>query len=498
MILDGNDIELREDDDIEFEIDLDTFLPCYQHLITSDEVFDIDFLYGGRDSGKSRHTAMQLIKDCMEQEYFKCLLIRKVLNTVRSSQFDLIKSIIDEWYEDQPDLKDQIWKINESRMEIICTLNGNGFFGRGLDDVGRIKSFNNPSHCWIEEGNQITNDDFVVILTSLRAKQRVKTWFTFNPECEVTYTDFWLWQEYFSHTSDLSWTWTKLVNVDGEMIEFKVRATHTTYKDNRYCSPQRKALYEGYKGSKNNSYWYQTYTLGLWGYKKSGMEFWKCFDPSLHVATLKYRPETTIHVVCDNNVTPYISVQIWQIDTANKQLQQIHEIPCEHPNNTAKKAAARTAAYLRSIDYTNVLYLYGDPSANARNTIDDEGRSFFAKFQAELNAEGYTKIANRVQRIAPGVALSGAFINEIYESNLYGWRIFIHDHCRKSIEDYTLTKENAEGGILKKKETDEDTKVSYERYGHFSDCKRYFVTTVLGNEFIKYKSRKRASSKAVE
>jgi hypothetical protein len=52
-----------------------------------------------------------------------------------------------------------------------------------------------------------------------------------------------------------------------------------------------------------------------------------------------------------------------------------------------------------------------------------------------------------------------------------------------------MAKENAEGGILKKRETDKETKVSYERYGHFSDCKRYFITTILKNEFIQYKSR---------
>jgi phage terminase large subunit len=473
----------------EVEIEDDIFLPCYLHLVHSEQFFDIDFLYGGRDSGKSRHIAMQLVVDCMSEKYFKCLMVRKILNTVRDSQYSLVKSIIEEW-----GLK-HIFSFHDTRMEIICRENGNGFYGRGLDDVGRIKSFNNPSHCWVEEGNQIDNDDLVIVLTSLRAEQRVKTWFSFNPECDVNYTDFWLWQEYFSHTTQLSFTWVKTVDTDDGPVQFNIRATHTTYKDNPYCKPQRKALYESYKNSKNNAYWYQTYTLGLWGYKRTGGEFWKCFDEAVHTREVQVEPGT-IHLVVDNNVNPYIAAQAWQVFPDKRLLRQVNEFPCEHPDNTAKKAALRVARWLVQIDYKNPVYLYGDPSANAKSTVDPDGRSFFDVFVATLQAAGF-KVINRVQKSAPEVALSGAFVNENYESNFAGWRIEIGTNCRKSIEDYTMTKEDKDGKILKKREQNKDTKVSFERYGHFSDDKRYIVTTVLMSEFNQYKARfRRMGSKA--
>lgn len=473
----------------EVEIYDDIFLPCYLHLFHGSEIFDIDFLYGGRDSGKSRHIAMQLIIECMTASYFKCLMIRKVLNTVRDSQYNLIKSIIEDWG------LSELFSFNDTRLEIRYKENGNGFYGRGLDDVGRIKSFNSPSHCWIEEGNQITADDFVVVLTSLRAEQRVKTWFSFNPECEMNYTDFWLYQEWFSHTTDLSFTWNKSIDVDGEQIEFKIRTTHTTYRDNPYCTPQRKALYESYKNSKNNAYWYQTFTLGLWGYKRTGGEFWKCFEETKHVRDSQIT-SSTIHIVVDNNVNPYITVDVWQIELAKKKLTQAHEIPCSHPDNTASKAAMRTVKWLRQIQYNQPVYLYGDPSANAKSTVDDNGKSFFDKYRAVLVAEGF-KIVDRIQRSAPEVAQSGSFINEIYESSYMGWSIEINSTCRSSIEDYVMAKEDAEGKILKKRETDPETKVSFERYGHHSDCKRYFITTVLANEFNQYKSRGKRGPTAV-
>lgn len=466
---------------ITINVPKEKFLPCYRHLLDTKEFFDIDFLYGGRDSGKSRQIAQELVVDCLRESYFKCLLIREVLNTVRDSQYSLIKSVIEEW-----NIK-HLFSFNDTRLEIKC-INGNGFFGRGLDDVGRIKSFANPSHCWIEEGNQITAEDFVVVLTSLRANQRVKTWFSFNPECDVTYTDFWLWQEWFSHTDKLSWTWTTTIETDEGPVEFKARATHTTYKDNPYCKPQRKALYESYKNSKNNAYWYQTYTLGLWGYRRTGGEFWKCFDEVQHTADVSINRDSVIWVIADNNVNPYIAVQFWQVDVKSKKLIQVHELPCEHPNNTAAKAGKAAAKYLDSISYQLPINIGGDPSANAKSTVDDEGRSFFDKFKAAIREGGF-QVVDKVGRSAPAVAQSGSFINEIYESNYGGWSIVISKACRKSIEDYNMAKEDAEGKILKKRETDKDTKASFERYGHFSDDKRYFITTVLPDLFLQYKSR---------
>lgn len=465
------------------------FLPCYYHLLNDggeflSEFFDIDFLYGGRDSGKSRHIAMQLVIDCMESPYFKCLTIRKVLNTVRDSQYELLKSVIQDWG------LEKLFKFNESRLEIVFKANGNGFYGRGLDDVGRIKSFNNPSHCWIEEGNQISSTDFVVILTSLRAAQRVKTYFSFNPECDQNYVDFWLYQDWFSHTSELSWTWTKTitlrikgVNTD---VEFKARATHTTYKDNQFCQPQRIALYEGYKNSKNNAYWYQTYTLGLWGYKRTGGEYLKCFTEEGHITDKGYEKDYPLHIVGDNNVNPYIAIQAWQVYYDRKVLRQVAEFPCRTPSNTAAKAAHSVLTWMQRIEYGNVVFIYGDATANKKSTEDDEGRSFWDKFIGRFIG-AKKRVVNRVGKTNPGVSVSGAFVNEILEAELEGWKIEINVECRVSIEDYIMTKEDMNGNVYKVMKKDEETGISQQKYGHFTDDLRYFTTAVLPNEFKKYK-----------
>lgn len=473
--------------EINITISKDKFLPIYRPLILSEDVYDIDFLYGGRDSGKSRHIAMQLVVECLRSTYFRCLLIKKELYTIRGSQYQTIKDVIEEWG------ITHLFAFNSSRLEIVCTINGNGFYGKGLDDAGKVKSFANPSCCWIEEGNQITAEDFVIIQTSLRTNTgKVKVWFSFNPECEVTYSDFWLWQEYFSHTEQLSFTHHKTIETPKGQKKIAIRATHGTYLDNPYCSDERIALYESYKTSKNNAYWYQTYTLGLWGYRRPGGEFWKCFEEEKHTADIKHIPQLknmTIHISVDSNVNPYVTVQVWQIDNSAKKLLQVDEIICEHPNNTAAKSAKKVIDYLDRRGYNQPVYIYGDPAANAKSTVDDEGRSFFDKFIGVIKASGY-QFVNRVGKSAPSVSQSGAFINEIFEVNYAGWDILIDKSCRKSIEDYNMVVEDIDGKMLKKKVTNKETKVSYEKYGHCSDTMRYLITTVLSNEYKSFLTRR--------
>lgn len=479
-------------DPISVNISEETFLPVYRHLLAPAD-YDIDFLYGGRDSGKSRHIAMQLVIDCMQLPYFRCILTRKVANTIKESQWQLIKDVVEEWG------LDKFFTFNVNPLEIKC-INGNRFFCRGLDEPARLKSVANPSHCWVEEGNQISAEDFVIILTSLRYNGgRTKTWFSFNPECEGNYTEFWLYQEYFSHTSSLSFSHVKKIELsEDEVLYYRTRATHSTYKNNPYCSANRKALYESYKDSVNNQYWYQTFTLGLWGYRRSGGAYWKGFDEAKHIYDVSYNPEMTVHVSVDNNRLPYITISLWQIDVHRKRIIQIGELPCVAPDNTARKAALRLAEWLELNNYKDVLYLYGDPSSKARSTIDDDSRSFFDVFIAALTSKKVTienRIGNKAARVgrgkSPTTTTRGEFINEIYEKEYAGWSIAISAACRTSIEDYMMVKEDKDGSLMKKRETHKETGQSFERYGHFSDAKSYLITTVLADEFFKYKSRHR-------
>src|SRR5688572_8857761 len=93
--------------EILIKLPIQAFLPCYRPLL-KDEIpniidnlapipVDVDFLWGGRDSGKSRHIAQQLLKSCLELTYFRCVLVRKVFNTIKDSQWQLLKDVAEEW-----------------------------------------------------------------------------------------------------------------------------------------------------------------------------------------------------------------------------------------------------------------------------------------------------------------------------------------------------------------------------------------------------------------
>ncbi|MES2040492.1 MAG: hypothetical protein V4495_21950, partial [Pseudomonadota bacterium] len=38
---------------------------------------DINFLWGGRDSGKSHYIAQRLIRKCLKARFFRCIMVKK-------------------------------------------------------------------------------------------------------------------------------------------------------------------------------------------------------------------------------------------------------------------------------------------------------------------------------------------------------------------------------------------------------------------------------------
>lgn len=224
---------------------------------------------------------------------------------------------------------------------------------------------------------------------------------------------------------------------------------------------------------------------------QAGGEYWKQFNLMKHVQDVRYTPDTNLHVSLDNNVNPYVTIAIWQM--CDKLIKQIHEIPAKDPNNNAPKAAKLLVRWLQEIDYKGVIFLYGDPSASAKSTVDENSLSFFAKFTNELAAAGYI-VRNRVAKSSPRVALRGSFINDIYERELFGYSIAISQNCTVSIEDYYTVKEDKDGGMQKIKRKDPTTGITYEPYGHFSDAKAYFICELLKQEFNSYTGRTRTQT----
>lgn len=373
------------------------FLPCYHHLLTS--TADIDFLWGGRDSGKSAHIARQLIVDCLRLPYFRCVLVRKVFNTIKDSQWQLIKDVVEEW-----GLQD-FFTFNVSPLEIRCS-NGNKFLCRGMDDPGRLKSISNPSHAWGEELNQFGLDDFIVMMTSLRYnKGKVKVWGSFNPETEGDYEEFWLYKTFFSNKQfNFTSTWTLDITPSpeypqGRKVEYKYQSTHTTYKQNKYCRDERIIFLEQLE--KIDPYYYTVFTLGLWGNRKVSDPFCHSFDKKKHERPTALRRDLELCLSFDFNKNPitcgafqHEGNRIWNVEAMKLEKSDIYAL-CD---------------YILS-HYNGCLFLVtGDATGQNTTALVQDDLNYYTVIKSKLNL-GQAQL--KVPTINPKVKENRVLVNAV-------------------------------------------------------------------------------------
>jgi PBSX family phage terminase large subunit len=455
------------------------FIPAYKHLI--DSKYNIEFLYGSRDSGKSYFVAQKLIMMCITEKYFFCPLIRKVANTVKDSQYKMIKDVIENWK------ISSYFQFTVSPAEIRF-YNGNKFIVRGLDEPKKIKSITNPSVAWLEEASDFDTEDWVLVLTSLRSNYgKTQVWVSFNPDTPNDYTENYLYKTFFEGRNELSFSAELTLNTDKGESKIEYRATHTTYNDNPFCTPERAFFYENLK--QVGEYDYFVYALGRWAKRMTGGGFLKQFNLKEHVQRINYNPNQIIHISIDNNKHPYIAVTFWQLEKAENtwKVKQIHEICAATPNNLASKAGILAANYLKSIGYNKKVLLYGDRSTKNGNTIDENMRSFAEIFADSIKNLGY-QLENKMLNYSPSVAAIGDFVNAILE-NKFDIRVLISDTCKNSISDYIETKEDKDGTILKLKIKDPKTGITYEPHGHFLDNFKDLIISIFKGDFDKYQNR---------
>lgn len=239
-------------------------LNVYKHLWDDDS--DIQLLWGGRDSGKSHYIGQRLLLECRQKDYFRCILIKKTYESIKDSQYQQIKDIAVSMGIDHE------FAFRVSPLEIEHLSTGNKFIARGCDKPEKMKSISNPSHTWVEEANQLTQEDYITISTTLRSNYgRVQEWLSFNPECRERYEDFWLYRDFIGGKRK-SFKETRTITLeDGREVEIKITSTHSTYKDNIFVTPERIARHEGLK--ETNPHKYQVYTLGEWGNEEPGTPF---------------------------------------------------------------------------------------------------------------------------------------------------------------------------------------------------------------------------------
>lgn len=453
---------------IEINIEEDVFLPVYRHLLNSSN--NIEFLYGSRDSGKSRHVAQQLVKKCLQDEYFLCPMIRKVFNTIKDSQWQMIKTVIEEWG------LEEFFDFTSNPLEIRCA-NGNKFLSRGLDEPKKIKSLTNPSCAWIEEASDLDENDWVLILTSLRSNYgNVQVWATFNPDMPGNYEESYLYKTFFQSTSELSFNSELIIEIDGREVKIKYGATHSTYKDNPYCTAERIFFYENLKNI--DEYEYKVYALGLWGKRKNRASFYSSFKRSLHVKKCEPDNSKIYHLSFDQNVVPYNSCVIAKIKQLDNKwiLSFVDEIALENPNNKTENVCNE---FIRKYEDCERIFYYGDATSRKRDT-----RSQYNDYEIiALKLKKYlSNTSDRVPYSNPSVTKRRDFINRIFDGR-YPIEIQIDPKCKLLINDFESVIEDVDGTKLKRNIKDKITGQSYQPEGHLSDCFDYMIVAMFRDYF---------------
>lgn len=474
------------------------------------------FLYGGSSSGKT-YSMAQIILIFTIWEGSNTLVMRKVGATIR-----------DTVYQDFKQASEQLgithlFRFNDGNKIITCLENNARIVFKGVDDSEKIKGLSSFKRIVIDELSEFIEDDYKQLRLRLRGMAGQQLIYTFNPIKETHWIkkkvfdkekwhDIPMTVEINGKTLPEELTEVKSIRMNeprvmihkrtGETIEYPPNTIviQTTYLNNYwvvgspdgtygYYDEQAIATFEHYRIYDPD--YYHVYALGEWGVIRTGSEFFASFNRGNHTGETLYAPELPIHLSIDSNVLPYISISYWQIHTGGgkTKIMQIDETCAESPNNSARKAAKLVAKRLRELGAFKV-YLHGDSSTRAANTIDDDKRSFLDLFISVLQKEGI-EVIDCVGNKNPNVSMTGEFINAIFDDMFEDIEIIIGEHCVASIEDYQSVQKDVNGAIHKTRVKNKTTGQTYEEYGHISDTFRYLVADVLSNEFIIFSNRRR-------
>lgn len=441
------------------EISKKVFLKAYRHILISTGVF-IHFIWGGRDSGKSHFIAQALIRKCLSAKKFRCLLIKKTQNSIKEAQWQTLKDVVDAWG------LQNLFTFKTSPLEIEC-INGNKFLARGADDPENIKSTKDPTDAWIEEGNQLTHDDFITIVSTLRSNDAdPQIWFSFNPECTGRYEDFWLYKQYFLKYYEqgvMNFTDTSYmqVSVAGELIDVPITysSTHTTYPDNPYCSLLRRAFLEQLKTTK--PYYYSVYTLGLWGTRQVDDPFAFAFDRDRHTGKIQRDIRHSVILSFDFNRNP-ITCFVAQLLPGFK-VRGLEQIKLGNSNIYA------LCDYIKK-HYPRALYIVtGDATGSNSTAMVKDNLNYYRIIKTQLNL-GPTQF--KVPKKNPGLEENQVLVNAVLQ-NLDC--LFDKDKCTALLFDFENVETLPTGGIDKRNRSNPAMQADA------LDCFRYFCNVFLSH-----------------
>lgn len=369
--------------------------------------------YGGAGSGKSVFVVQKMILKYLKEPGRKCLVIRKVGNSIRESIFSLFKSILSEWsLYNSTDIK-------ETNFTITLT-NGSQFIFKGLDDPEKIKSIAGIDDIIVEECTELEKNDFDQLNLRLRSSKKYnQIHVMFNPVSKSN----WVYSRWFE----------KGYNKDNTMV------LHTTYKDNKFLSPEYIETLENMK--EENPTYYRIYALGEFATLD------KLIYTNWDVATFDYK-----EILKNKNVEGRFSLDFGYTNDPSAFI-------CSLLNEAEKEIYVFDGFYEKGLtneDIYNKIYDMGF-SKEVVTADSAEPKSIEELYRLGLN------------RIRPSAKGRDSILNGI--TYLQKYKIIVHSKCdyvEEELKNYTWQKDKATGLYINK---------PIDKYNHALDSLRYGIVT---------------------
>lgn len=432
------------------------------------------FAYGGSSSSKTYSICQRIVVYMLEGELNNSFVFKKISSKIDDTIFATFKKIISDWG------LNEYFKIQKHYIE--CRLTGSFTSFSGLDDADKVKGLEGYRKIYIDELDQIDFYDYQQLETRLRGQEGQQIITAFNPVSELSFikTEILDKEELIEVSCDS--VDLKQINKDGDMIVLRTNYLFNIWivgdgKGGGFIDKHAIKKFEKFRVTDINHY--NIYALGHWGKLRTGGEFLKQFKSDKHVGTFEYNSNLPLHISFDENVLPYLTCNVFQVDNGN--IRQIDEIMLKDPLNTLKDTCEEFIK--RYGNNTHGLFVYGDATSRKQDTKLQKGQNFYLLIKGYLSK---LKPIFRVPKANPSVLMSRNFTNDLLAGQIEGVTFGVDSKCRNSINDYQYCTEDEEGKVNKKVIRDKVTGQSYQEFGHASDVLRYILTAMFIDKYKKF------------
>ena len=266
-------------EDLDYDFDGDLFTDVFWRLREAKKRFVVN--YGGANSSKSWSQAQNEIIELLSNTG-DILVTRKIGAELYNSVFLQIKTVIEQWTDDDNMFSDEfVFLFSSSKREIQHKPTGNRFVFMGLDDPAKMKSMLNIRRVWGEEAEEMDLDDHNEI------NRRVRGF----PDCQITYT--------LNPILETHWIKTHFFDTPG--VSEQTDHIHSTILNNTFASEAERQALEDFKLYDINQY--NIYALGQWGRPGAKKPFAFAFKEE-HIGTTELNKRDTVFLSFDFNIDP--------------------------------------------------------------------------------------------------------------------------------------------------------------------------------------------------